>query len=99
MPDPDDQLTYLCGGEIDAGEFSLSIVSDALEPAELTRLLGIEPTAQHRCGDLNSSGKVQFNHGRWEFSTDRLDFRAGSSCEESFDSFIRSLPDLPEVWN
>jgi hypothetical protein len=93
-----DKLTYLCGGEIDAGDFSLSIWSEALEPAEINQLLGMEPTEQYRRGDFKRTCKVQFNHGSWEFSTGRLDFRSGKSCEESFDYFVRSLPDLPEAW-
>ena len=99
MANQEDKLTYLCGGEIDAGEFSLSIWSEALDPAEITQLLGVKPTEQYRRGDFNSTGEVQFKHGSWELSTGRLDFRNGKSCEESFDSFVRSLPDLPEAWN
>lgn len=94
-----DELIYLCGGEIDAGEFSLSIWSEALDPAEITQLLGVKPTGEYRRGDLNRTGTVQFNHGSWELGTGRLDFRNGKSCQESFDLFVRSLPDLPEAWN
>src|SRR5690242_17664407 len=99
MADREKNLTYLCGGEIDAGRFSLAIWSDALEPSEITRLLGLQPTEHYRRGDFNRSGKVQFNHGSWEFTTGRLDFRSGKSCKASFDSFVRSLPDLPEAWS
>jgi Domain of unknown function (DUF4279) len=99
MSKPSGELTYLCGGEIDAGEFYLSIWSETLEPTDMTRLLGVQSTEHYRRGDSNSSGKMQFNHGSWKFSTGRLDFRSGKSCEESFDDFVRSLPDLPEAWN
>lgn len=58
----------------------------------------MKPTEHYRRGDLNRTGKVRLNHGSWEFSTGRLDFRRDRSCEESFDSFVRSLPDLPEAW-
>lgn len=98
MPEPKDDLTYLFGGEIDAGEFSLAISSDDLEPNEITRMLGTKPTYSHRRGDSNRNGKIQFKHGEWRFATARLDFRNGSSCENSFDTFLRSLPDAPEVW-
>jgi hypothetical protein len=98
MPNQEDNLTYLCGGEIDAGEFSLAIWSEALEPREITQLLGVQPTEHYRCGDFNDTGKIQFKHGSWRLSTGRLDFRSGKSCEASFDSFVRSLPDFPGAW-
>jgi hypothetical protein len=99
MADRKDKLTYLFGGEIDAGAFSLSVWSEALEPTEITQLLGLQPTEHYRRGDFNRSGKLQFKHGSWELSTGRIDFRSGTSCEERFDSFVRSLPDLPEAWS
>jgi hypothetical protein len=99
MADEKDKLTYLCGGEIDADEFSLSIWSEGLEPAEITQLLGLQPTEHYRRGDFNRSGKRQFKHGSWELSTGRLDFRSGTPCEESFNNFVLALPDLPEAWD
>src|SRR5262245_42135933 len=100
MPEAEENLTYLCGGEIDEGEFSLVITSDGLEPTEITQLLGIQPTDSHRRGDFNKTGKVQFKFGRWRLATARLDFRSGpSACEESFDTFVRSLPDTPDAWS
>jgi hypothetical protein len=100
MPEAEDKLIYACGGEIDTGEFSLVITSDDLNPSEITKLLGIQPTDSHRRGDYNQTGKVQFKFGRWQFSTSRLDFRAGPSwCLKSFDEFVRSLPDVPATWS
>jgi hypothetical protein len=98
MPDLSNQYTYLCGGEIDAGEFSLSITADNLDPDTMTQLLGRQPTHTHRRGDpLGKSGHT-FNFGQWRFSTGRLDFRSGKSCQEAFDEFVRSLPDAPATW-
>ena len=98
MPDTNDQPVHLCGGEIDAGKFTLQITSDDLQPAEITVLLGLQPTESYLRGDFNSAGKLKFNHGSWAFATDRLDFRTGSSCEQSFDAFMRSLPGAPDTW-
>jgi hypothetical protein len=89
MADSPDGLTYLCGGEIDAGEFSVSITSDSLDPEAITRLLGLQPTESHR----DESG-----YGEWCVRTGRLDFRAEKSCEEQFDEFIRSLPADTDAW-
>ncbi len=100
MPEQQEKPIYACGGEIDAGEFSLDITSDNLNPDEITSLLGMQPTYSHRRGDFNKSGQVQFKFGRWQFSTPRLDFRSESSwCAKSFDAFVRSLPDLPDAWD
>jgi hypothetical protein len=98
MSDPE-QLVYLCGGEIDEGEFSLVISSDNLDPNEITKLLGIQPTDSHQRGDFNKASKIQFNYGRWTYSTNRINFRAGKSCEENFDDFLHSLPNISEAWN
>ena len=98
MPKPQDNLIYAGGGEIDAGKFSLVITSDDLDPAEVTRLLGIQPTDSHRRGDLNHDRPFKF--GRWRFATARLDFRTGDCwCQKSFDTFVRSLPDVPDAWS
>jgi hypothetical protein len=100
MPGSEDNLIYAGGGEIDAGEFSLVITSDNLDPAEITGLLGIQATDSHRRGDFNQTGKVQFKFGRWRFGTTRIDFRTGDSwCQKSFDRFIRSLPEAPDAWS
>jgi hypothetical protein len=52
------QLVYLCGGDIDEGEFSLVITSDNLKPIEITKLLDIQPTDSYQRGDFNKSGKI-----------------------------------------
>ena len=98
MPDLPEQLMYLCGGEIDAGEFSLTITSDDLQPTEISSFLGIQPTSQHLRGDAFGKRGYTYKFGRWSYSTGCLDFRAGRSCEEQFDDFMRSLPGDAAVW-
>ena len=98
MPESSDQLMYLCGGEIDAGKFSLRITAGDLDPDQITQLLSRQPTSSHRPGDTFGKQGRTYNFGSWEISTERLDFRSGQSCEEAFDEFVRSLPDTPAVW-
>ena len=75
---------YLCGGEIDAGEFSVSITSESLDPVRLAEQLGMQPTKSHRGGDTFGKAGRTYNYGEWCFSTGRLDFRsAGPSCGSS----------------
>ncbi len=98
MPNSNDQLMYLCGGEIDAGEFCLRVTSNDLDPAQITELLRRQPTDAHRRGDSFGKHGHTCNFGQWRVSTGRLDFRAGKSCEETFDDFVRGLPDDPVIW-
>ncbi|HSH94232.1 MAG TPA: DUF4279 domain-containing protein [Roseimicrobium sp.] len=99
MPDANDQLAYLCGGEIDAGEFVLRITSDDLDPAQITKMLGLQPTETNRRGDEFGSRGHKYKFGQWCLSSGRLDFRSGKSCEQAFDDFVRRLPDDPAVWD
>ncbi len=98
MPDSSKQLMYLCGGEIDAGEFSLTITSDDLQPTEISALLAIQPSSQHLRGDAFGKRGRTYTFGCWRYATGRLDFRSGRSCEEQFDDFMRSLPDDTAAW-
>jgi hypothetical protein len=93
-----EDLTYLFGGEIDAGEFSLDIWSDDLSPAEITALLGIQPTSHYLRGDSFGNGGLKRNCGSWTYKTKRLDFRSGKCCEEQFDDFMRNLTGDDAVW-
>jgi|SRR5579863_3253617 len=99
MSDSNEHLLYLCGGEIDEGEFYVSIWSESLNPATLTELLGVQPTESYRRGEFSKNGKIQYKHGSWMYSTGRRSFRQGKSCEESFDDFMRNFPGDAEVWS
>ena len=58
----------------------------------------MQPTKFHRRGDAFGKGGRTYNYGEWCFSTGRLDFRSGESCEEQFDQFVRRLPGGEAVW-
>jgi hypothetical protein len=98
MPDSNDELKYLCGGEIDAGEFSIDITSNDLRPTEITALIGLQPTSHHLQGDAFGSRGHKFKSGCWTYSSGRLDFRAGRCFEEQFDDFVRALPNTSAIW-
>jgi hypothetical protein len=90
--------TYMCGGEMDAGEFYISITSDDLDPVRVAEQVGIAPTRSHRRGDpLARTGRT-YSYGEWCLSTGRLDFQSGPSCEQQFDDFIRRLPSDETLW-
>jgi Domain of unknown function (DUF4279) len=98
VSDSKNQLVYAFGGEIDAGEFVLQVTADDLNPDQVSELLGCQPTDSHRCGDSSGKRGHTYKFGLWQFSTARLNFRDGKSCEEQFDEFIRNLPDTPSAW-
>jgi hypothetical protein len=98
MPDSDDRLMYLCGGEIDAGEFCLRITSETLDHAQITEMLRLQPTDVHRRGESFGQQGHTYKFGQWRFSTGRLDFRSGRSCEQAFDDFVRGLPPDLSIW-
>jgi hypothetical protein len=92
------ELIYACGGEIDAGEFSVSITSENLDPDSLAEQLAMQPTKSHRRNDTFGKSGRRYGYGEWCFSSGRLDFRSGKSCEKQFDDFVRSLPDDTTAW-
>ncbi len=56
---------YLCGGEMDAEEFSLRITADNLDPDQITQLLGHRPTSSHRRGDSYRRQARNLNLPTW----------------------------------
>lgn len=98
MKESSDGLIYVCGGEIDAGEFSVDIWSENLNPESITEMLGKAPTDSHRKGDTFGPRAREYTYGQWVYRTGRMDFRSGRSCEECFDDFVRSLPGDEAVW-
>ena len=100
MPEkPQGELTYLMGGEIDRGSFELVVRGDNIDPEEITRLLGAEPTTAHRTGALSDNGKYRHRTGSWNLQTGELDFRSGDrNCEDQFADWVASLPGDEAIW-
>lgn len=99
MPDTPDDLTYYCGGEIDAGEFILTIDSETLDPDEITQRIGLAPTSSHRPGDIWADTGLTQDYGEWSYASGRLDFRSRDSFQEQFDSFVGGLPQDRTFWD
>lgn len=87
--------TFTVGGPIDEVSVTLGIHGDDLDPDEVTSILGRNPTAAHRRGDLHSKGRGVRRRGAWLLSV-----RGKSPTSPA--SLLNDLLDLvtsePEAW-
>ena len=74
----------------------LRIFGDALDPADITRLLGVEPTGCARKGDTHrtaSGREVVARSGSW-----RLDAGVPGDLGTQIGALLDALPGDPSVW-
>ena len=86
----------VAGGEIDATSVTLRFFGDDLDPAELTELLGAEPTVQRRKGDVipDRDGRVA-DTGSWLLSSEQQSHRP---LEAQIEALFERLTDDTAVW-
>ena len=53
------------GGLVDETKVTLALYGEDLDPEEITKLLGVEPTSAHRRGDTRSRGARPYPKGAW----------------------------------
>lgn len=83
----------------DFAEFCLDLTLDDLDPKEISKALGVEPTyCHHRRGETNRTGKAVYKFQRWQLPTGRRHSRSRSSVYQAFDAFIRTLPGAEALW-
>jgi hypothetical protein len=76
---------------------SLRIVGEALNPSEITRLLGVEPTRSARRGDtsrISSGREVIARFGSW-----LLDAADSGNLNTQIGTLLATLPSDPTVWH
>ena len=56
------------GGVVDETDVCLAVYGEDLEPDEVTKALGREPSSSHRRGDKMKSGKTTWRKGAWLLS-------------------------------
>ncbi|RLE21769.1 MAG: hypothetical protein DRJ65_15365 [Acidobacteria bacterium] len=83
------------GGLVDETGVCLALYGDALDPKEITALLGNSATHSHRKGDLNRSGRP-FATGAWLFE---VRGNAPESPEELTCRLLDQLPSDPKLWS
>lgn len=74
----------------------LRIFGDALDPAEITHLLGIEPTGCARKGDIyrTASGREMVaRSGSWRFDAD-----VPGNLSTQIGALLSTLPSDPTIW-
>jgi hypothetical protein len=83
------------GGPIDGVNVTLALYSDELEPDEVSRALGVEPTSAHRRGERRKPTSSPYSTGAWLLTEHGRD---AEPAETIIDRLLRQLPDDPAVW-
>ena len=73
---------------------TLRIIGDDLDPDEVTRLLGVEPTAQSRKGEANRSG-YPAPHGIWRLGATE---QVPGDLNAQIDELLAKVTPDPSVW-
>lgn len=82
--------------ELALATVSLRIFGDALDPAVITRLLGVKPTDCARKGDIHSTvlgREVVARSGAW-----RLDAGVPGNLNTQIGALLTKLPSDPSIW-
>lgn len=77
---------------------SLRIFGDALDPDEITRLLGVEPTVSALTGDVHrtrSSRKVTARTNSWLLEAEAV---SSGGLDDRIADLLAPLPSDPAVW-
>jgi hypothetical protein len=80
------------GGAVDKTDVCLAVYGEDLDPADVTRVLGCEPTSAHRRGDRMKRGTLR-RTGAWLLSV-----RGTVSPEEVTVALLDRLPADEEMW-
>jgi hypothetical protein len=88
------------GGPIDEVNVTLALYSEDLEPEEISRALGVQPTHTHRRGDhrrgeSQGQGIPPYSSGAWLLKERGRD---AEPAEKVIDRLLKQLPEDPAVW-
>jgi hypothetical protein len=84
------------GGVVDESSATLCIYGETLEPDELSRLLGTQPTEAFRRGSRQGPRSPVRRHGAWLLC---VEGRAPRGPEDHIRELLMRPPAAPEVWN
>jgi hypothetical protein len=81
--------------EPDDAAAALGIYGEDLDPAEVTALLGVQPTRAHKKGERKSPRAPDWDQGAWI-----LEFRQFDPVDPDamFDQLLADLPRDPKIW-
>jgi hypothetical protein len=98
MPNRPSHPQFTVGGDLDELRLSVRITGDDLDPAAITRTLGIEPTFAARKGDMRESAgqRIVQRTGVWY-----IDLAESSEwvIDDAITTLLTHLPADPEVWH
>ncbi len=83
------------GGPIDEVNVALALYSEELEPQEISRALGVEPTSAHRRGERLGPKGPPARSGAWLL---RVHGHDAEPAEAVVDRLLKQLPEDPTVW-
>jgi Domain of unknown function (DUF4279) len=83
------------GGPIDEVNVTLALYSDELEPQEISRALGVEPTSAHRRGERRGPRSPPAPSGAWLLTTPGRD---AERVEDVIDRLLKQLPEDLMTW-
>ena len=89
------QVLTEVGGPIDEVNVTLALYSEELEPEEISRALGVEPTSAHRRGESPGPSSPPAPSGAWLLSEHGRD---AELAEAIIDRLLEQLPEDPAVW-
>ena len=89
------QVLAEVGGSIDEVNVTLAVYSEELEPEEVSRALGVEPTRAHRRGKGPGPRSPPYLSGAWLLTEHGRD---AEPAEIILDRLLRQLPEDPAVW-
>ena len=89
------QVLAEVGGPIDEVNVTLALYSEELEPEEVSRALGVEPTSAHRRGESPGSRSPPYLSGAWLLTKHGRD---AEPAEAIIDRLLKQLPEDPAVW-
>jgi hypothetical protein len=83
------------GGPIDEVRVTLALYSEDLEPDEVTRALGVQPTSAHRRGERRGPRSPPYRQGAW-FLTEQSREREGA--EPAIERLLKQVPNDAALW-
>ena len=89
------QVLAEVGGPIDEVNVTLALYSEELEPEEVSRALGVQPTHAHRRGERRGSRSPPSRTGAWFLEEHGRD---AEPAEAIIDRLLKQLPEDPAVW-
>lgn len=89
------QVLAEVGGPIDEVNVALALYSEELEPEEISRTLGVQPTSAHRRGESRGSRSPPYSSGAWLLIEHGRD---AELAEAIIDRLLKQLPEDPAVW-